>query len=134
MHRPPTHNERLIAAGLKRPRQRRPDTRPGPRQRGYSAEWDRYAKSVLRRQPWCERCGRPGAIVDHITPIAAGGPVWGPVQVLCRCCHACKTHADRAKYPHAYPPPKGAPTPTATRFLTPPVGTVASSVGAPSAR
>lgn len=111
MQAPRTHQQKQRAAGLIPPAKRNPDTRPSARQRGYSPQWDAYAKSVLRKQPYCERCKRPGHIVDHIVPIRAGGPVWGPVQVLCRSCHGVKTTEDKRRYPNAYPtaPKQGTP-------------------------
>lgn len=59
----------------------------------------------LHRQPLCVNCGAPGAptrpnIVDHITPLTAGGARLDPanLQTLCQPCHNRKTAADRQRH------------------------------------
>jgi 5-methylcytosine-specific restriction protein A len=70
--------------------------RPGPRQRGYTPEWDAYRSDFLRRRPSCADCGAPATVVDHIKPVKDGGSFWDPAnhQPLCRACHAAKTARD----------------------------------------
>jgi 5-methylcytosine-specific restriction protein A len=62
-----------------------------------SALWQRVRAEVLRREPWCRECrsiGRPtlAQLVDHITPISAGGDrtSGGNLQPLCHECHNAK--------------------------------------------
>jgi 5-methylcytosine-specific restriction endonuclease McrA len=77
--------------------------------RGYDTTWAHYARTWLRRFPYCgqradgclhadhSRCVKSGArtraqVVDHIVPIAAGGARLEPSnhQSLCRSCNAAK--------------------------------------------
>jgi 5-methylcytosine-specific restriction endonuclease McrA len=77
--------------------------------RGYDTTWAHYARTWLRRFPYCgqradgclhadhSRCVKSGArtraqVVDHIVPIAAGGARLesGNHQSLCRSCNAAK--------------------------------------------
>ncbi|WP_280454124.1 HNH endonuclease [Nocardia brasiliensis] len=45
----------------------------------------------------CQKCGRSGWEVDHITPISAGGTDEDSnLCVLCRSCHQAKTQAEAA--------------------------------------
>jgi 5-methylcytosine-specific restriction endonuclease McrA len=83
--------------------------RPSARQRGYTAEWARYARAWLRRFPTCgmrrdgllypqhSACVRDGLqvqarVVDHIRSIVAGGSIFDPAnhQSLCRGCNVRK--------------------------------------------
>lgn len=47
----------------------------------------------------CAHCGHPGAIADHIIPIAEGGALYDPDngQYLCTTCDQAKTHTDLAR-------------------------------------
>jgi 5-methylcytosine-specific restriction enzyme A len=66
--------------------------RPSARQRGYDSDWERYRSSYLKRHPHCA-CGARAVVVDHITPVALGGPFWDPGnhRQMCGSCHASKT-------------------------------------------
>jgi 5-methylcytosine-specific restriction protein A len=76
-------------------RQARPSAQPGPRQRGYTSEWDRISKAYRAEHPDCERCGAPGELVDHITPKSAGGTDDDDnLMTLCRPCHGVKSVSD----------------------------------------
>lgn len=68
--------------------------RGSARERGYTAAWDRFSKSFLRRNPLCEYClakGRttPATLTDHDLP-HRGDPelFWGNTfTALCAPCH-----------------------------------------------
>jgi 5-methylcytosine-specific restriction endonuclease McrA len=83
--------------------------RPSASARGYTARWSAYARSWLRRYPWCGMrqdgvfhmehswCVRRGLrvrarVVDHIRSIATGGDVFDPAnhQSLCPSCNSQK--------------------------------------------
>ena len=78
-------------------------------QRGYDKRWARYARDFRARFPFCgqrvdgrfysehslctrEGVKRLGDVVDHITPIRDGGPVFDPSnhQTLCARCNVIK--------------------------------------------
>lgn len=61
--------------------------------RGYDRTWQRLRLAHLGRQPLCVRCAKPAKHVDHIQPIAKGGPRLDPanLQSLCHSCHSRKT-------------------------------------------
>src|SRR5690606_26561561 len=71
--------------------------------RMYSQQWwRRLRQMVLRREPWCRMCraeGRftPATEVDHIVPVARGGPneLDNP-QARCKSCHSRKTARETA--------------------------------------
>ena len=77
--------------------------------RGYDPAWRALRARFLAAFPFCARCGRPAALVDHIRPIT--GPAdplrlaWSNLQPLCQSCHSgAKQAADnrarrRAKGP-----------------------------------
>jgi 5-methylcytosine-specific restriction enzyme A len=68
--------------------------RPGPRQRGYDAAWQKLALLVRMEEPFCRECGPPtlSRHVDHIVPRRRGGTnARGNLQALCASCHARKT-------------------------------------------
>lgn len=77
--------------------------------RGYNAAWRALRARFLAAFPFCARCGRPAALVDHIRPISgAADPLrlaWSNLQPLCQSCHSgAKQAADnrarrRAKGP-----------------------------------
>jgi len=76
--------------------------------RGYDGDWQRLRRDFAQRHPLCvnwDRCRGGCEIVDHITPIAAGGARLDEdnLQPMCRPCHAQKSEADRARYPWIYP-------------------------------
>ncbi len=87
-------------------------TRPsiGTRKGIYAAgAWSDVRKRVLAergracecRDPRCSHgpvCGSPGAVIDHIIPMAQGGPAYdlSNLQVLCRRCSDRKTAAEGA--------------------------------------
>lgn len=79
------------------------------RQRGYTPTWDKFRVLVLQAEPfcrWCRKRGKliPATLVDHIVPLAAGGPLldWDNACPMCTTCHAIKTAEDYRKYPAAY--------------------------------
>lgn len=71
-----------------------------PRKRGRAGQRDRH--EVMAQEPLCRLClaqGRTRAseIVDHIKPLAWGGPdERSNKQALCRPCHDEKSSAERA--------------------------------------
>jgi len=41
------------------------------------------------REPWCAICGSETDLTaDHVTPVAAGGAIDGPLRTLCRPCNS----------------------------------------------
>lgn len=86
-------------------KQRRRETRVtslarDPSRAFYSTtEWHNASAAQLRRQPACQRCGRPADTADHIRPMSEGGARTDPtnLQSLCRRCHGTKTHEDRRR-------------------------------------
>jgi 5-methylcytosine-specific restriction protein A len=63
-----------------------------------SKAWRRVAKQQLGREPICRICYQNGALtpatlVDHITPIRLGGPIFAieNLQSLCPTCHNIKS-------------------------------------------
>ena len=58
-----------------------------------SRAWPAARRAHLAREPRCRQCGAPATQVDHIIPLARGGPELDPrnLQALCRACHAAKT-------------------------------------------
>ena len=66
-----------------------------------SAKWRKFRQSILRHQGGeCVHCGNTFVDsllhIDHITPIANGGPVYDidNLQVLCKACHGRKTASE----------------------------------------
>jgi 5-methylcytosine-specific restriction endonuclease McrA len=75
--------------------------RVSPRQRGYSARWDRISKAYRRENPfcaWCEQVGRLRvvAVVDHKVPVAHGGEMFDPQNWwgLCLSHHGLKAEME----------------------------------------
>ena len=68
-----------------------------------STKWRKYRQAILmRRGGQCEACGNVPMFdrelhVDHIKPIAEGGPVYDEanLQILCIQCHGKKTAGER---------------------------------------
>jgi 5-methylcytosine-specific restriction endonuclease McrA len=57
--------------------------------------WKRMrAEARAKANGRCEKCGTPGSQADHITALALGGEFTGPLQWLCKRCHATKTGED----------------------------------------
>lgn len=74
-------------------------TRPSAAKRGYDAEWEKIRPVILARDPICKACDRRlSTEVDHIVPLAQGGPKLDPknLQGLCKPCHTAKTNRERA--------------------------------------
>lgn len=68
---------------------RAPDHRGSAYARGYDADWRAVRETVLREEPCCTFCPRPATIVDHITPLTAGGARLdrSNLRPVCRECH-----------------------------------------------
>lgn len=89
--RPKRHNPR----GNKR----KPENRPGARQRGYDSRWERERRRFLTIHPLCIECkhsGRvePATVVDHIRPHRGNNELFWDIdnwQPLCAACHNAKT-------------------------------------------
>ena len=68
-----------------------------------STKWRKYRQALLmRRGGVCDACGNAPLFdrelhVDHIKPIAEGGPVYDEanLQILCIQCHGKKTAGER---------------------------------------
>jgi len=67
-----------------------------------NSKWSKFAKSYLRRNPFCSECARHGrdqvaTHVDHIVPRRAGGDMWNSsnLQPLCNGCEPLKRHLER---------------------------------------
>jgi 5-methylcytosine-specific restriction protein A len=69
-------------------RQQQDQHRPSAAARGYDSDWRRRRAEFLAEHTECARCSEPSRIVDHITPLSAGGADdesnW---QALCKQCH-----------------------------------------------
>jgi 5-methylcytosine-specific restriction protein A len=81
------------------PRKLKPRHRKSARERGYSTQWDAFARHWLAVHPLCAECQRHGRLtpaecVDHIQPHRGDMEVFwraGNHQSLCRACHTAKT-------------------------------------------
>ncbi len=69
-----------------------------------SAAWRRTRDAFLREHPLCHACegrGRfvPAVVVDHVTPLKAGGARFdvSNLQSLCASCHNRKTARETAR-------------------------------------
>lgn len=65
--------------------------RPNSSQRGYGRAWERAREGFLRQHPFCRRCGKPAAVVDHITPHKGDLVLFwdrSNWQSLCTSCHS----------------------------------------------
>jgi 5-methylcytosine-specific restriction enzyme A len=68
--------------------------RPGPRQRGYTTEWEHGRKLFLARHPLCRVCQAPATVVDHIVRHAGDQKLFwnrNNWQPLCQLHHDQKT-------------------------------------------
>lgn len=77
------------------------DRRPGARQRGYTAEYERLRQEMLDASPnpRCVECGGPGEVVDHVVPLKYGGRnERGNLQWLCRKHNTKKAFRDKWKF------------------------------------
>jgi 5-methylcytosine-specific restriction protein A len=95
---PPTKSH---SAGVRKKRQAIYDeARGSARQRGYSTEWDKFARAYLKSNPLCFYCqvqGRtsPAELVDHIVPHRGNMErFWPPLDgdqadFFCGCCNDC---------------------------------------------
>ena len=64
--------------------------------------WRLLRRSVLDAANWtCSTCGRYGNEVDHVVPMAKGGPVWDRKNLSCQCagCHSVKTAKENRTRP-----------------------------------
>ena len=60
-------------------------------------------RAFLARNPYCQACRAkeitmPSAELDHVTPLAVGGPLWAESNwaALCEKCHEAKTAQENA--------------------------------------
>jgi hypothetical protein len=69
------------------------DLRPNSNTRGYDFAWQKLRAQVLAEEPLCRICKSPATDVDHIRPIAEGGPRLSRanLQPLCHKHHSAKT-------------------------------------------
>ncbi|WP_029042570.1 HNH endonuclease signature motif containing protein [Cucumibacter marinus] len=91
------------AQALDRARKARFDARrPGARQRGYNAEWDKARGEFLTVYPTCRRCGSPASVVDHIKPHKGNQALfWNRSnwQSLCVHCHSSAKQSEERRQP-----------------------------------
>jgi hypothetical protein len=59
--------------------------------------WRERSKKQLVEFPDCAKCGARASVADHIDNIGAGGDWFGPLQSLCKPCHAKKTASEGGK-------------------------------------
>lgn len=71
--------------------------------------WKRLRNNYIRMNPFCQVCGKPGDVVDHIIPVNPLDPMitmnglYGEflneanLQTLCHSCHNSKTAKERNK-------------------------------------
>lgn len=78
---------------------RPPDLRPSAARRGYGARWRQVRAKFLAEHPYCEDCGAPSTIPDHVPSrrelVALGVPDPDAEQYLharCQTCHNRKTN------------------------------------------
>jgi len=67
--------------------------RPRRVDRGYDYQWAKLSRAMREAHPYCKQCGTTKDLtVDHIIPLADGGPRLEPsnLQVLCRRCNSRK--------------------------------------------
>jgi 5-methylcytosine-specific restriction endonuclease McrA len=67
------------------PRHKRPE-----RAWRHSPAWARLRRAVIAEEPACRACGSTAKpVVDHIVPVAEGGPILDRANVrrLCEACH-----------------------------------------------
>ena len=74
--------------------------RPNPRT---NARYRRARRAFLAAQPYCVACRAkgvtmPSAELDHVVPLADGGPLWDEAnwQALCESCHDVKSANENA--------------------------------------
>ncbi|MGV6872542.1 HNH endonuclease [Pseudochelatococcus sp. B33] len=68
------------------------ERRESPRKRGYDSAWDRLSRQYREENPFCEMCDQAGRIrfcdvVDHMYPVADGGPVHDRSNLWSLCYH-----------------------------------------------
>ena len=73
--------------------------RPNSSARGYSRAWEKARAAYLSKHPFCKRCGKPAALVDHVIAHKGDkGLFWDSAnwQALCTPCHSgAKQSAER---------------------------------------
>jgi len=67
--------------------------RPGPRERGYDAAYDRARRQLLAAARVCHWCGNPftpadPATADHLTPVSQGGRAADRMVAAHRSCNS----------------------------------------------
>ena len=68
--------------------------RKSSRERGYTGKWEKERKAYLADHPFCDCCGAPATVVDHIKPHKGDKRLfWSRSnwQPLCASCHGRKT-------------------------------------------
>lgn len=73
---------------------RKPDTRPGARERGYTRRWEVERAAFLRLNRKCCRCSAEAVVVDHIVPHKGDDRLFwdrSNWQAMCSTCHNRKT-------------------------------------------
>jgi 5-methylcytosine-specific restriction protein A len=79
-------------------RRRIDQRRPGARERGYDARWERTRAAFLAEHPDCETCGAPATDVDHRDgqgPLGPRGHDFSNLRALCHSCHSERTARDQ---------------------------------------
>lgn len=59
--------------------------------------WRKRRSGQLAAYPLCARCGVRAVIADHIVNVGGVGSFDGPLQSLCKSCHAKKTASEGGK-------------------------------------
>lgn len=80
-------------------RYKQDQTRPGARQRGYTAVWEKVRKSFLSANPICERCKANNEIVlarlVHHRDRNPKNNEWANLEALCTTCHDAEHKHER---------------------------------------
>ncbi len=91
----------IVRHSNKRKRDRKADQRRGSaRERGYTTEWDKFARAFLASNPLCQYCATQGRVsaaelVDHIVPHRGDAALFWPdtpgqeMTWFAPCCKTC---------------------------------------------
>ena len=106
-----------------------PGTDPTRKPKRQDRRWQKIQAAQLGREPFCRECAKTGKRVqaeqvDHITPLADGGPFDDPrnLQSLCLDCHTQKTHQENVIRRTGKPPRRPARRPVRIRGCDPLTG------------